>query len=266
MHLIFGSGGNDSIALFQWSIENGLTDLNVAYSDTGWAADFWNDRLNLFKCFIEKNGAAFHVIKSEGMINLVKRKKAWPCNGMAFCSYELKIKPAMAWMDSFDPEKNAICLVGIRREESPKRSNWPEWVEESENHGGRSLHSPLVRMTEKERNDLILRAGFDVLPHRSMECYPCVNANKEDIKLLTKERVDFIESVEIEMGFTKNNKARTMFRSGGGYKVLPDGKIKKLPKKHGGAKGIREVWQWSQTSNFVPGQADIFCDSGYCGS
>lgn len=249
MFVIFGSAGNDSVALLQWAIDNKKSPLLVAYSNTGWSADWWPERVTKFKEYAEKHGAQFHEIQSEGMLNLVKRKKAWPANGMAFCSYELKIKPAMEWLNGVDPNCESVCLVGIRREESARRANWPEWVEESENHGGRSLHSPLVRYTEEKRNELIKRAGFDVLPHRSMECFPCVNANKADIAMLPPDRIDFIEICENEMGFTRNNKARTMFR----------------PKSKMGATGIREVWQWANTSNFVAGQKDIFCDSGFCG-
>lgn len=250
MNIIFGSGGNDSVALVQWAIENNLSDLHVAYSNTGWAADFWADRLDRFRSLVESNGGTYHEIQSEGMVDLVTRKKGWPRNGMAFCSYELKIKPAMEWLEKIDVEKSATCLVGIRREESARRANWPEWVEESENHGGRSLHSPLVRHSEEMRNNLIIRAGFDILPHRSMECYPCVNASRSDIAMLSPSRVDYIESVEIGLGVGKRSgKPKTMFR----------------PANKKGATGIREVWQWSQTSNYVKGQDDMFCDSGFCG-
>lgn len=250
MFIIFGSGGNDSVALVQWAIENKKTPLIVAYSDTGWAADWWPDRVAKFEAFCVANGAQFHVIQSEGMESLIKRKKAWPANGMAFCSYELKIKPAMQWLDTIDPECDAVCMVGIRRAESSRRAQWPEWVEESQNHGGRSLFAPLVRYDDNARNELILRAGFDVLPHRSMECFPCVNANKSDISMLDDARIGHIETLEMEMGFTSEGKPRTMFR----------------PAKKKGATGIREVVQWAKTGNFVAGQADIFCDSGFCGS
>ena len=37
-HVIFASYGNDSIALIQWAHERDLTDVAVAYSDTGWGA------------------------------------------------------------------------------------------------------------------------------------------------------------------------------------------------------------------------------------
>jgi len=250
MNIIFGSGGNDSVALFEVAIELGLKDLHVAYSNTGWSADWWAARISKWKANIEKNGGAFHEIKSEGMEALIFRKKAWPTNGMHFCSYELKIKPAMEWLDVFDPDREATCLVGIRREESSKRSKWPEWVEESPNHGGRSLHAPMVRFTESRRNAYILRSGFDVLPHRSMECFPCVDANISDLRLLDENRIAMIEDIETRMGHTAKGSPRTMFR----------------PAKKQGATGIRQVIEWASRDNFNPSMNDLFCDSGYCGS
>lgn len=250
MNIIFGSGGNDSVALFQWAIENGVKDIHVAYSNTGWAADWWPERINKWANYILSNGAIFHEIESEGMQNLIFRKKAWPTNGIHFCSYELKIKPALEWLEIIDPDKEATCLVGIRRCESSKRANWPEYVEESPNHGGRSLHAPMVRFDDSKRNELILKSGFEVLPHRSMECFPCVDANRNDILMLDENRISLIEKLETEMGYTKNNKARTMFR----------------PAKVKGATGIRQVVEWASRDNFIPGMNDLFCDSGYCGS
>jgi len=70
MNIIFGSGGNDSVALVQWAIEKGLKDLHVAYSNTGWAADFWAERLDKFRALVESNGGTYHEIQSEGMVNL----------------------------------------------------------------------------------------------------------------------------------------------------------------------------------------------------
>ena len=45
MHIIFASYGNDSVALIQWAHERRLTDVTVLYSDTGWAADWWAERV-----------------------------------------------------------------------------------------------------------------------------------------------------------------------------------------------------------------------------
>ena len=158
MNIIFASYGNDSLALIQWAHESGLEDVTVAYSDTGWAADYWGDRVKEAECWAQSLGFDTVRLESEGMSNLVRRKKAWPRGGggkFQFCTMELKEKPAVKWLENIDPDCEATCYIGVRREESANRATFPEWVEESERHGGRSLCAPLVRHTEANRNALL---------------------------------------------------------------------------------------------------------------
>lgn len=249
MNIISCSGGNDSVALIQWAKEKGLQDVYVCYTNTGWAMDGWQDRINSVQLLCWAYGFQFAEVQSEGMESLVKRKKGWPANGFKFCTGELKIKPFLEWLNTIDPDKESTVIVGVRREESEKRRNWPEWVEESENHEGRSLWSPFVNLKEHERNQIIERSGIEVLPYRSKECFPCVNANRADLQMLAKDekRIVWIERIESEMGEKK-----TMFR----------------PAKWHGAVGIREVLRVATGSkghaDFATG--DLFgCDSGFCG-
>lgn len=241
-YVIFASGGNDSCALVQYMFENGKGNVAVAYSNTGWASPEWPERMRYFKAFVLGLGYTFHEIPSEGMETLIRRKKGWPANRPKFCTYELKIAPAKAWLDTIDPDAEAVCVVGVRREESAARANWPLWVHESGNHGGRDLWSPLIDYTEKERNQLLKRAGWEPLPHRSKECSPCVNANRTDFRHLSEADIAKVEQNERETG-------RNMFR----------------PHRFKGAVGIREVmkWAWSDRGKYQP--ACSGCDSGMRG-
>jgi len=190
---------------------------------------------------------------SIGMEALVKQKKAWPRNGMQFCTEELKIKPAKQLMNQLDPNKEAICLVGVRREESQARRAWPEWTEESDKHDGRSLWAPLVNLTAEARDNLVIRAGFEVLPTRSQECCPCVNANRED----QRQVPEVVISIEAELGISSTGKPKTMFR----------------PKSKMGAVGIVEVIRWAKAERgkYLPIAEEpdagngSGCDSGFCG-
>ncbi len=241
-HIIFASGGNDSVALVQWVYEKGLTNVAVAYSNTGWASPAWPERMAKFKAWVEAYGYHFHEIPSEGMEALIRRKKGWPANRPKFCTYELKIAPAKAWLDTIDPAEEAVVMVGVRREESAARREWPEYIEESENHGMRSLWSPLVKVTAIERNELLGRAGWEILPHRSKECSPCVNANRTDFRHLEQADIDKVRRNEQETG-------RNMFR----------------PHRFKGASGIDEVMRWahSDRGKYIPECSG--CDSGMCG-
>lgn len=254
MHVVFASCGNDSIALIQYAYEKGLFDVTIIYSDTGWAADWWEKRVKRVEEWARNLGFTFIRTKSIGMEALVRKKNAWPRQGIQFCTTELKIEPSKKMLDEIDPGKNAICLIGVRRVESQARKFFPEYVESHPNQGGRRQWAPLVDYTDVMRNDLIIRAGFDVLPHRSMECFPCINSNRKDLLLLDKDekRIDYIEQLEKELGVTSNGKPRTMFR----------------PYKYMGATGIREIVRWarSRRGKFDPddGTGGGNCDGGFC--
>jgi 3'-phosphoadenosine 5'-phosphosulfate sulfotransferase (PAPS reductase)/FAD synthetase len=256
-HVIFASYGNDSLAMIEWARREGLKNVAVAYSDTGWASIEWEQRLAAGEEFAESCGFAPVRLKSIGLPALVRDRKGWPLpRKFQFCTTVLKIEPARKWLDEVDPDKEAICMVGIRREESRERSQWPEHVEDSDKHGGRECWYPLVRHTEAQRDELIRAAGFEPLPHRSQECFPCINANRTDMRQLTPERVELIETLEHMLGFTSKGQPRTMFR----------------PYRHQGACGIREVHKWAMSKHgqykkqlMVLGNGGG-CDSGFCGT
>lgn len=241
-YVIFASGGNDSVALVQYAANHKLENVAVAYSNTGWASPVWPQRIERFKVWVESLGFSFHEIPSEGMEALIRRKKAWPANRPKFCTYELKIAPAKAWLDSVDAAKEATVMVGVRREESAARREWPEYIESSENHGGRVLWSPLVKFMEAERNELLSQAGWEVLPHRSKECSPCVNANRTDFRHLEQSDIDKVKRNEEETG-------RNMFR----------------PHRFQGASGIEEIMKWARSDRGKYQPESGGCDSGMCG-
>ena len=247
MNVFFASYGNDSCALIQWAAEHGLTG-TVLYNDTGWAGPGWERRIT--DCEKWARGLGLEVVrtKSMGLFALAKKKKAWPRNGMQFCTTHLKQRPSLEWLDEHDPAGVAVCYVGVRREESRARAEFPAVVESSEMHGGREVRAPLVGHTTADRDELLEWAGIVPLPHRSMECWPCVNGNKADLLTLTDARIDEIERLEAEMGFTSNGKPRVMFR----------------PAAHKGGVGIREAVRWAKSDRYHPDQMDM-CLDGWCG-
>ena len=253
MYVLFCSYGNDSIALIQWAHERGLKDVFCLYSDTGWSVNWWAERVAAGEALAQRYGFTTDRTKSEGMLDLVKRKRGWPGAGGQgqFCTAELKVIPALQWLDAKDPNKEATAMTGVRRGESRHRSDAEEHVMESERHGDRELWQPLVRHTDEMRDNLIQRAGFGVLPHRSLECYPCINANIDDIRLLSEDRIRLIDITEKDLGFTKKGKPRVMFRTA----------------RRKGAVGIRAVVQWAAAPR-PRDQMEMFpaeCDSGFCG-
>lgn len=245
----FTSCGNDSVALLQYLFEDkNVQQVTAVYSNTGWAHKDWPSRVEEVKKYVEYNGGVFVEIGSKGFEDLCWAKRGFPSPVMKFCSYELKIKPAKLWLKTFDPNKDFVCAVGIRREESPRRSQWPEWVEESYNHGGRPLWAPLVRYDTVARDELIIKAGFDVLQHRSYECYPCIHATKKELAVLEPWALERVKALESRLGDTHGGMPRVMYR----------------PTLKRGASGIEEIVRWANTSAREPFVPAGSCESGFC--
>ncbi len=244
MYVISSSYGNDSMALIQWAYENKLDDVTIVFIDTGWSGHKWLDRVREGELFAVNYGFSIVRIKPDMQFReLMLHKKGFP-NGVAqWCSGLLKGIPFLNWIESIDPDLKSTVLIGKRRSESIKRANIPEILEESEYHGGRKLWHPLFDHSEIERNDLLSRANFDVLPHRSQECQPCVSLSRKGLRILKEPDIIKTEKLEKEVG-------NLIFRSG----------------SHGGAIGIREVIKWANYGRgaYIYGQDDLF-DEG-CGS
>jgi 3'-phosphoadenosine 5'-phosphosulfate sulfotransferase (PAPS reductase)/FAD synthetase len=227
VNVISSSGGNDSVALIQWAHEASLPEVVVTYMDTGWGASWWKQRVEQVETLAKIYG--FHAVRlqSIGMPDLVRTKKGWPGNAQQFCTAHLKGIPFLEWIEDADPERSAVVLIGKRRAESEKRKATPEFIESSEHHGGRKVWHPLYLHTDEERDELIKLASFRVpgirvLPHRSLECNPCVNANRSDFLRLTPGEIERVNDLEAEIG-------KPMFR----------------PKRFG-ALGIHGVIAWAK--------------------
>jgi 3'-phosphoadenosine 5'-phosphosulfate sulfotransferase (PAPS reductase)/FAD synthetase len=208
IYVISASYGNDSMAMIQWASEAGLDLVGrviVAYCDTGWADPSWAARIDAGEAFAARLGFEVARLTSIGMEELVRMKKGFPGNGQQFCTMHLKGVPFLDWIDQFDTDRCAIVMVGKRRVESLARSETPEFIDESEYHGDRKLWHPLYLHTDDDRDGLLQRAGFEVLPHRSMECNPCVNANRGDFLNLSAGEIAKVSALEVAVG-------RPMFR------------------------------------------------------
>lgn len=240
MNILSTSYGNDSMALAFWLIEQEI-EFQAVYLDTGWAAPDWEERVETCEGILDKHGiehtqiSGLHTFES-----LVKFKKGFPNQRYQWCTLFLKVLPFVEYMDDIDPDCESQIIIGKRRAESNARAELPEFVT-SELHGDRELWHPLYMHSTEDRDSILRDHGMDVLPHRSRECHPCVNANKDDIRNLTIHEITKVATLELIVG-------NTMFR----------------PKKSGGAKGIVNVVEWARRGKYIEGHYDLF-DEG-CGS
>jgi len=238
------SYGNDSIAMIQWAHENKLPDVTCCYIDTGWAGVGWVERVEAGERLA--SGYGFDVVRITPEVQfaeLMRMKKGFPQQRYQWCSAMLKGIPYLNWLDEVDPDCKAVTLVGKRRAESENRKDIPEFIDDSEYHGGRKLWHPLFKHTDAARDLLLVKSGMPLLPHRSLECDPCVNANRGDFRRISLADIAKTADLEAQVG-------KTMFR----------------PKRHNGAKGIRQVIEWAKYSEgqFDPDQDDLFNEG--CGS
>ena len=250
MYIISCSYGNDSVALIQWAKEQELQDVHIVYIDTGWAHPSWAARSAAGRTLAFTYGFDVHHISGDfDFESMVRMKKGFPSQRYQFCTGILKGLPFLEFAEKIDPDKKAEVVVGKRREESENRKDTPERIIKSERHGDRNVWHPLYKHTESMRNDLVRKTGIKILPHRSMECCPCVNANRGDILMLSEERIKLIEELEAEI-------KHPMFRA----------------KNKMGAEGIREVVKWARSprGQYHKGQMFLWesdgepCISGMC--
>lgn len=243
----------------QYMHEYGLAaQTYVVYTNTGWAAPYWADRVTRGEVWGRSLGFDCIEIATKGFEAICRGESdggRFPSGKMKFCTRKLKIEPAIQWLAQVDPDKHLICLVGKRRAESLARSRAPAVIPVSENHSGRFLWHPLIEFSDEARNEMVARTPLELLPHRSDECEPCIFSSRADLRRVGEDKVNTIRQMEKDSG-------RVLFR----------------PKAYAGAVGIDEVmrWAWSDRGKFKPAatyvdegddgdQDDGTCDTGMCG-
>lgn len=242
------SCGNDSIAMLQLMREHRLQRVIVAYSDTGWATDEWNERVDRVAAWVRSLDWEFVRIGSVGFEqNVLDQTESgmFPTRLRKHCTKYLKILPALRWMAGVDPERHALVCVGIRRAESADRVGAPALLPEQDD--GRHVWHPIVEFSDADRDAMVLKTPIELLDHRSDECAVCINATRADLRRAPAGHIDRIEALEARVG-------RPMFN----------------PAKFMGAQGIREVKRWAESDRgkYQPPADDGLgagCDDGWCG-
>lgn len=203
-YVILTNFGNDSIALTQWAKNAKLTasELKVVYLDTGFAAASWQARIEQGKKHIETCGfETIHLHSKISFPEAILGRNAFPDFKFQWCSTLLKGLPLLDWLDSLDPQCRTTLLLAKRKETLPlSAESLSERMEKVDYYHDRSVWHPLWQISEKERNVLLKQAGFEPLPHRSLECDPCVNSSLETLAALSLEDIQKVETLEEKIG------------------------------------------------------------------
>ena len=229
MYIIFGNYGNETIALMQWAHERQLAPVTVVNMETGWAAASWPARVEQSQTYGKQCGFAVVTLSAKKHFGLLmEQQKNFPTTKFQWCAGFLKGPAFLDWLDKVDSGAGATILIAQRRALSRAQQNMPEFVEQSEHYGDRKVWYPLFDTSTETRNELIQRAGFSILEHRSLECDPCVNNTHTDFTRL--ESPDIEKTAALEHALQK-----FMF----------------APQSYGDSQGIAQVVAWIKKTDTV---------------
>lgn len=196
MNIIRSNYSNNSLALIQWAYEQQIEDLVVCYVDTGWSAHGWLDYVARCEAFVKAQGfEVVHLHARMPFADLINTKQGFPTQRYQWCSLHLKGISFLQWLDERDPENQATILIPKRNGEQPEHSI-AQFIASCEYHGDRKVWHPLHQHSAAARDALVEKTGFAVLPHRSLECDPCINSTVAD--LLRLHPLDIEKTAELE--------------------------------------------------------------------
>jgi hypothetical protein len=197
MSILFGNYGNNTIALIQWAYENKLAGVCVVHVETGWTAQEWAEQVQRGQALAHNYGFTPITLTARATFQqLVLDRGRFPSRKFQWCAGFLKGLPFLEWLDENDAAATATILLGSRRADSRARLQLPEFIESSEHFGERRVWYPLVYHDDSTRNALIQRAGFKVLPHRSLECDPCIHSQLNDLQRLSPDTCQRVARLE----------------------------------------------------------------------
>jgi hypothetical protein len=130
----------------------------------------------------------------------VQERQNFPSIKFHWCASFLKGVPILDWLDEVDPDLKATVLLAKRRQQTPALQQLPEFEAESHAYGSRKVWYPLYQHTIEQRDHLILQAGFDLIPTRSLECDPCIYNQARDFKRLDFARRQQLAALEKSIG------------------------------------------------------------------
>ena len=269
-NIISISGGNDSIAMLQWVIENrdffGDEEFTALYCNTGWAISWWGGRMQKVAAFCQSNNINYAETSAKlGFEDLVRKKGIFPNRIQKYCTFELKVKPITQWRkENKFTTKNSRVFIGVRADESKARSNTTSLGERD----GYEAVYPLAYLSDEQRDEYIIKTGFEVLPTRSSECHPCIyEFSKIKLRNIEPDRVELIANLEHDISDFQNAKRKLRKHD----KYDPDEKFGMFNSSNigTGKGGIKEQLRWANSSigSYNKDQIEMFCEDqvGYCG-
>lgn len=201
LRIVSISGGKDSAAVYLWAKEQfGPDGFLAVFADVG------NEHpvtLNYLRNFAQMaNGPEIHFVKRDftkelknknleptgsAFLDMLLVKTMMPSGNRQFCTTLLKLEPIRDWMNSVRGDAEVILYLGIRAQESLKRSRLPE--KEFSDYYDCLIERPILKWKTEEVFAILDKHGVERNPlyaagmHR-VGCYPCINTNKSELATL----------------------------------------------------------------------------------
>jgi 3'-phosphoadenosine 5'-phosphosulfate sulfotransferase (PAPS reductase)/FAD synthetase len=194
------SGGKDSTAC-ALALREADVPFRMVFADTGWEAKETYEHLDHLRA---KIGPIDVVGVEGGMVAKIRHRAGFPARMQRWCTRELKLQPLREYHDAQEADRETVSVVGIRAAESEARSKFLPW-EDDEMWGG-WMWRPILTWSIEDVLAIHHRHGVDVNPlykygHDRVGCYPCIYANKEEVRLVAEyapERIAVIRDLERE--------------------------------------------------------------------
>lgn len=223
MNIIFGNYGDGTIALIQWAHENALQEVVVCHVDTGFAStsDEWQHQLKKGIALAQGYGFETKVLPAVmTWSELILKRKTFPSAQFQWCAGWLKGMAFLEYLDEIDLSCLATILLPKHVTHARGDVVLQEWESHSSHFGDRRVWQPLYNVSSNDFYELIRRAGFSALYHRSLECAPCIHSTPTDLSRLTLSDQNRVAALEDSL-------KQSLF-------VID------------GAQGIRAVVEWAQ--------------------
>tara|TARA_X000000368_G_C22984838_1_gene691646 strand:+ start:114 stop:1070 length:957 start_codon:yes stop_codon:yes gene_type:complete len=215
------SGGKDSTAVALFLREAGIKFTPI-FADTGWEHTdtyrYISEVLEpIFGKFIRVRNDKYFKQDDEwlgGMEQAIRKQGIFPSGVARWCTRELKIIPLQNfYCDLFTHlKKKPVTCIGIRADESHKRSKLAETDEKDES----TIYRPILSWSTEDvinihtkynlkPNPLYLRGMLRV------GCFPCIHTTKPQLRVLTKlypERFDRINILENRVNDMREERGR----------------------------------------------------------
>lgn len=217
MHIVSVSGGKDSTALYLWALERfGRDGFKAVFADTGHEHPVTLNYLRNLptlasgpeiqwckRNFSKELRAKGIEPSSVPFLDMLLIKRMMPSGRHQFCTTELKLEPIREWIESVRGDEEIRLYLGIRAEESARRAKMP-LVEENDYYDC-WVERPLLNWKVDEVFAIHAKHGVEPNPlyksgQSRVGCYPCINANKNDLAHLPDWAWEKIASWEKRLG------------------------------------------------------------------